>query len=92
MQITYSKSTNLRDLLIKGTLQQTQPLWDKNFVVDQDVRLASMLHDTTVIKSSDKVYKARSHLTCQSNNLVYVVTYAVCETQYLGKKLKTLWI
>ena len=59
-----------------------------------DVGIVSLAHttDTTTFTSSStgETFPIRKHLTCQSDNVIYLITCATCGKQYVGETGRTM--
>ena len=74
IQVTYSRSPNLKDILINGSLQDKQQC--RGTIPCGKTRCKTCDHiqlDHTIMKEQD-TYQIRGSFTCQSRNVVYLLT------------------
>lgn len=91
IQITYSRSPNLRDLLIKSKLYYlpnpplSQPCWGPRCKTCQHMDFTR-----TITNRLSHSYHIRGNFNCQSTDIVYAMTCNVCSIQYIGKTPNTI--
>ena len=90
IEVTYSRSPNLKDILIKGTLKVTQS--SRGTIPCGKIRCKTCNH----IQPGSKVHKEletydiRGSFTCQSRNIIYLLTCNICNKKYVGETEQTL--
>ena len=80
IQVTYSRSPNLKDILIKGSLEDNQQ--PRGSIPCGKIRCKTCDHiqpGNTIVKEQEK-YQIRGSFTCQSRN-VYIYWCAVYVTK-----------
>ena len=90
IQITYSRSAKLRDILKQGNLETPHlPKWCQPCL---KLRCKTCQHVSpwTHIDNRKHVYLIRSGYNCQSKNIVYVLTGDICNKQYVQETEQTL--
>ena len=90
IQITYSRSPNLTDILKKGSLEHKQqprgtiPCGKTRCKTCDRIQLGN-----TIIEEHD-TYQIRGSFTCQTRNLVYLLTCSISNKRYIGETEQTL--
>ena len=86
MQITYSRSPNLKDNLVKSNIdflpkpKLSQPCLQPRCLT------CSHMNTSQVISSKEKhSYPIRGNFNCKSNDIIYVMTCNICNIQYVGE-------
>ena len=90
IQVTYSRSPNLKDILIKGSLEDNQQ--PRGTIPYGKTRCKTCDHiqlGNTIMKEQER-YQIRCSFTCQSRNVVYLLTCSICNKRYTGKTEQTL--
>ena len=90
LQITYSRSANLKDYLVKGELERNRILVGTYPCGKIRCKTCAHITTTSVVKKDNKKYKTQGHYTCQSSNLVYLLTCSICQSKYIGETENTL--
>ena len=88
IQVTYSRSSNLKDILIKGSLEDNQQ--PRGTIPCGKIRCKTCDHiqsGNTIMKEQER-YQIRGSFTCQSRNVVYLLTCSICNKRYIGKQNK----
>ena len=89
-QVTYSRIPNLKDILIKGSLENIQqprgttPCGKSRCKTCDHIQLGN-----TIVKEQE-TYHIRGSFTCQSRNTIYLLTCSICNKQYIGETEQTL--
>ena len=84
IQVTYSRSPNLKDILIKGSLEDNQQ--PRGTIPCGKIRCKSCDHiqsGNTIMKEQER-YQIRGSSTRQSRNVVYLLTCSICNKRYIG--------
>ena len=90
IQITYSRSPNLKDILIKGTLDEKQlPTGTKPWGKTR-CKTCDHIQPGNKIKKEQETFDMRGSFTCQSRNIVYLLTCSICNKKYIGETEQTL--
>ena len=86
IQITYSRSPNLKDNLVKLNIdflpkpKLSQPCLQPRCLT------CSHMNTSQVISSKEKhSYPIRGNFNCKSNDIIYAMTCNTCNTQYVGE-------
>ena len=90
IEVAYSRSPNIKDILIKGNLKDTQ--LPKGTTPCGKIRCKTCNHIQTGSKVSKELetYDIRGSFICQSRNIVYLLTYNICNKKYVGETEQTL--
>ena len=91
IQITYSRSPNLKDMLVKSKVyfqpqpKLSQPCW-------QPICLTcTHMNTSQVISNKDNhSYPIGVNFHCKSSDAIYVMTCNVCNIQYVGETSNTM--
>ena len=88
--IAYRRPVNLRDHIVRARLKNMDIAENvPGFFKCGDKRCKTCIHtcNTTSIVSSatQRTYNIRQHITCKSNNVIYLITCKRCGVQYVGK-------
>ena len=90
IHVTYSRSPNLRDMLVKAGLCSIPP---QAFQTMLEPRYLTCPHRNTsqfISNQANHSYPIRGNLHCKSTNVVYVMTCNVCNIQYVGEISNTV--
>ena len=90
IQVTYSRSPNLKDILIKGSLEDNQQ--PRGTMQCGKIRCKTCDHiqsGNTIMKEQER-YQMRGSFTCQSRNVVYLLTCSICNKRYIEEKEQIL--
>ena len=90
IQVTYSRSPNLKDVLIQGSLEPTQQPRGTTPFGKPRCKTCDHIHQGDTITKQQKTYPIRGSFTCQSKNRVYLLTCSICNKQYVWKMEQTL--
>ena len=90
IEVVYSRSPNIKDILIKGNLKDTQ--LPKGTTPCGKIRCKTCNHIQTgsKIRKELETYDIRGSFTCQSRNIVYLLTCNICNKKYVGEREQTL--
>ena len=91
LQVTYSRATNLRNILVSSSHPvTTAPKGCKP--CNKPCATCPLIHHTNSIRSSrtGEDFKINLPFTCQDHNVVYVITCTKCNIQYVGETKRTL--
>ena len=90
IQVTYSRSPNLNDILIKGTLEDNQQ--PRGTIPCGKTRCKTCDHTQlgNTVKKDHERYQIRGSFTCLSRNVIYLLTCSICEKRYIGETEQTL--
>ena len=91
IQITYSRSPNIKDMIIKTEISKqhipklSQPCF-------KPICKTCLQMDTTqtITNRSNHSYPIRGSFNCQSSNIVYVLKCMICGMQYVGESSNTM--
>ena len=88
IEVTYSRSPNNKDIWIKGNLKDTQ--LPKGTTPYGKIRCKTCNHIQPGSKVSKELetYDIRGSFTCQSRNIVYLLTCNICNKKYVGETEK----
>ena len=84
IQVTYSRSPNLKDILIQGSLEPTQQPGGTTPCGKPRCKTCDHIQQADTM-TKQETYSTRGSFTCQSSNLVYLLTCSICNKQYVGK-------
>ena len=73
----------MKDILIKGTLEDKQLLRGTRPSYDH-------IQSVNKIIKEQETYDIRGSFTCQSRNVVYLLTCSICKKKYKGETEQTL--
>ena len=89
-QVTYSRSRNLRDILVHSSHPHIK-LPQGCYPCNKPCATCPLIQTTrTVTNRDNQVYKVNGHFTCQSYNVVYLLTCRICKIDYVGETSQTL--
>ena len=90
IEVVYSRSPNIKDILIKGNLKDTQ--LPKGTTPCGKIRCKTCNHIQTgsKIRKELETCDIRGSFTCQSRNIVYLLTCNICNKKYVGETEQTL--
>ena len=79
IEVTYSRSPTLKDVLIKGTLNDTQTTKGTTPCGKPRCKTCNHIQTGSKVRSGQDSYNIKGSFTCQSRNIVYFlhVTYAI---------------
>ena len=89
-QVTYSRSRNLKDILVHSAhpyIKLPQGCYPCN---KPCATCPHIVTTKTVTNRDGKTFKVNGHYTCQSYNVVYLLTCRVCNIAYIGETSQTL--
>ena len=90
IQVTYSRSPNLKDIVIQGSLESTQQPRGTTPCGKPRCKTCDHIHQGDTITKQQETYLIRGSFTCQSKNLVYLLTCSICNKHYVGETEQTL--
>jgi hypothetical protein len=90
IEITYSRSINLRDSLIKGNLLSiSKPRICSP--CNKPCKTCPRIETNMAVTGHNNIsYKIRGSFTCQSNDIVYHMECTICHKKYIGESSNTL--
>ena len=78
IEVTYSRSPNLKDVLINGTLNDTQTTKGTTPCGKPRCKTCNHIQTGSKIIRGQDTYNIRGSFTCQSINIVYLLTCNIC--------------
>ena len=90
IQVTYSRSPNLKDILIKGTLEDKQLLRGTWPCEKTRCKTCDHIQSGNKIIKEHETYDIRGSFTFQSRNVVYLLKCSICNKKYIGETEQTL--
>ena len=90
IQITISRSPNLKDILIKGTLEDSQQTRGTTLCGKTRCKTCDHIQLGNTIKKDQERYQIRGSFTCLSRNVIYLLTCSICGKRYIGETGQTL--
>ena len=90
IQVTYSRSPNLKDVLMQGSPETTQQPRGTTQCGKPRCKTCNHIHQGDTITKQQEAYPIRGSFTCQSKDLVYLLTCSICNKQYVGETEQTL--
>ena len=90
IQITYSRSPNLNDILIQGKLEDIQQIRGTTPCGKTRCKTCDHIQGGNTIKKDHDKYQIRGSFTCQSRNIIYLLTCSICGKRYIGETEQTL--
>ena len=89
--IAYRRDTSLRDLLVRSSVGPTTPPSSGNQPCQQkSCKTCPFLSSTSTFTGPSGKFSVRSHFTCQSSNVIYIVQCLLCQKLYVGETYRTL--
>ena len=85
IQITYSRSPNLKDMLVKIVYSQPQPKLSQPCWQPRCLICPNMNTSQVICNKCNHSYPIRGNFQCKSSNVIYVMTCNVCNIQYVGE-------
>ena len=85
IQVTYSKSPNLKDVLIQGSLETIQQSRGTTPCGTPRCKTCEHIHQGGTITKQQETYLIRGSFTCQSKTLACLLTCNICNKQYVGQ-------
>jgi hypothetical protein len=91
LQVVYSRSNNMRDLLVKGKINPKikdirnlcQPCYKPCATCPRMNTSLNVTHDRIT-------YPLRGQFNCQSHNIVYLLQCNICDIKYVGETSNTI--
>jgi hypothetical protein len=90
LQVTYSRSKNLRDLLVSGQLTRTKQSPGTEPCNKTRCKTCTKITTDDKIQMDNDTIPVRGSFTCQSPNVVYLMTCKICKIKYVGETSNTL--
>jgi hypothetical protein len=91
LQITYSRSRNIRDHIIKGQLTiEKVPRGCRPCLKPRCKTCDRITTKLAVTNNNNESFPITSSFNCQSYNLVYLMTCNICNINYVGETSNTL--
>ena len=98
--VAYRRSADIKDLVVRSTLPPLQPPPGGSFACGQCKSCSHKQHPreishtaenaTFTSTSSGDTYTICKHLSCQTENVVYLITCTACDKQYVGETKRSL--
>ena len=91
IQVTFSRSPNLNDTLVRANLTYDptpglcQPCFKTHCRTCQHINT-----NIAVTNKQNTSYPIRGNFTCQSHDIIYIMTCEICDIQYVGETSNTL--
>ena len=86
IQITYSRSPNLKDKLVKSNIDFLSKPYLSQPCLQPRCLTCSHMNTSQVISRKEKhSYPIRGNFNCKSNEIIYVMTCNICNIQYAGE-------
>ena len=85
IQVTYSRSPNLKDILIQGSLETTQQPRGTLPCGKPICKICDHIQQGDTITKQQETYPIRGSFICQWNNLAYLLTCSICNKQYVAE-------
>ena len=86
IKITYSRSPNLKDMLVKSKVhfqpqpKLPQPCWQPRCLTCTHMNVSQV-----ICNKDSHSYPIRGNFHCTSSDIIYVMTCDVCDIQYVGE-------
>ena len=90
IQETYSRSANLQDMLITGSLQRNHILRDSQPCGRPRCKTCPHVTTKATIAYRKDTYKIRGKFSCQSHDMVYSLKCSICKIQCIRQTENTL--
>ena len=86
IQITYSRSRNLKDKLVKSNIHHNNKPNLSQPCLQPRCLTCSHMNTSYVISSKENYsYPIRGNFNCKSNDIIYVMSCNICNIQYVGE-------
>ena len=91
IQVTYSRSPNLKDILVRANLKyeptprMCQPCYKTHCRTCQHINA-----NIAVTNKHNISYPIRGNFNCQSYDIIYIMSCEICNIQYVGESSNTL--
>ena len=86
IQITYSRSPNLKDKLVKSNIHHNNKPNLSQPCLQPRCLTCSHMNTSHVISSKENYsYPIRGNFNCRSNDIIYVMSCTICNIQYVGE-------
>ena len=79
IEVTYSRSPNLKDLLVKGNLKETTSSRGTTPCGKARCKTCNHIQTGNIVKKGEDTYDIIGSFTCQSRNIVYLLTCNICQ-------------
>ena len=91
IQVTYAGSTNVKDLLIYGSIYEPISIRICEPCNRQHCKTCQHIDTIVVITNRHEIsYPIKGHHTCLSHDVVYVINCDMCQIQYAGETSNSL--
>ena len=90
VQVTYSKSPKLKDILLKGTLEDNQQPRGTRPCGKTRCKTCDHIQVGNTIEKDQERYQIRGSITCLSRNVIYLLTCSIYEKRYFGETEQTI--
>ena len=85
--VAFRKGRNLKDILVRSDIERKDKLEPGSFPCKAKCKICKYITPTKSVESRDKSYyfKIKSHLSCCSTSLIYMISCKKCGIQYIGQ-------
>ena len=90
IEVTYSRSPNLKDVLIQGNLKETTSPKGTTPCGKTRCKTCNHIQPGNKVNKGEAIYDIRGSFTCQSRNIVYLLTCNICNKKCEGETEQTL--
>ena len=91
IQVTYTRSPNIKDLLISSDLHKYhKPRMSQPCHKPRCKTCNQMETTQTITNNSNHTYPIRGNYNCQSTNIIYALNCMICGLQYVGESSNTM--
>ena len=90
IQVSYSRSPNLKVIIIKGSLDNTQQPTGTIPSGKPRCKTCDHIQLGNKIVKDQETYHIRGSFTSQSRNIIYLLTCNICNKKYIGETEQTL--
>ena len=91
IQVTYTRSPNIKDLLISADLHKYHKSRISQPCHKPRCKTCNQMETTqTITNNLNHTYPIRGNYNCQSTNIIYVLHCMICGLQYVGESSNTM--
>jgi hypothetical protein len=90
LQVTFSRSTNIRDILVKGNLNSIHKPRSCTPCMKKCKTCDRVTTNLAITNSTKESFPIRGSFNCQSYNIIYLMTCDICNIQYIGESSNTM--